>query len=79
MNDCSICGSNAAWRFDARGVSGVILYCASCLPRHLRPLIGNQITPVVAEPVLPRGDDPVVPEVAQKAPRKRASRAKQQP
>ena len=78
MSDCSICGADSAWKFDAPGVSGGITYCAACFPQHLRPLIGTRITAVIPEPVLPRGDEPVTEAPATKPARKRAPKAKAQ-
>lgn len=46
MNLCHVCGAPAAWLYTAPGITGGQGFCATCLPAHLRPLIGEHVTPV---------------------------------
>jgi len=62
VNLCHLCGAPAAWLYAASGITGGQGFCATCLPDHLRPFIGSQVSPVY--PPVELGTSPIWEEAA---------------
>lgn len=81
MSACCLCDAPASWYYAAPGVTGGQAFCATCLPEHYRPFIGETVVAVV--PPAPLAASPIWEEAASveeppPAPKRRRSKAKAQ-
>ena len=66
MTLCHLCGAPGAWLYAAPGITGGQCFCATCLPPHLKSLIGSDVSPIYTPTVT--ATSPVWEEAAAAAP-----------